>query len=338
MIPPSLPAARPRPSASRHIEARLAAGAKFDLTLPAEPWQAAGHGPGVLHQVLAQQYEAAHLVTRRTGSAEMALLRANVPAWQLRGNVPAIDAYQLTVDLSPGGRRRGVTETCVDWEVPTQRHRISIADLEALPPTSVRGRFHALSLLIPREVLKRHAHNASSRPSTLFACAPDTVDPVIGALATAVAEVMQVTTYDPASHLDDLFNAILAHVVASYSCKTDTPSRGQATLARWQQNHAKELLAACVTKPMKMADVAAECRLSRGHFTRAFKHSTGQTPHAWLTAYRISQSKSLLDRSDLCLAEIALMCGFSDQSHFTRVFHRIVGVSPGRWRRAQEPQ
>jgi AraC family transcriptional regulator len=51
---------------------------------------------------------------------------------------------------------------------------------------------------------------------------------------------------------------------------------------------------------------------------------------------RIDKAKDLLRSSDLSLNEIALACGFADQSHFTAVFTRMVGVSPGFWRRARQ--
>lgn len=58
-------------------------------------------------------------------------------------------------------------------------------------------------------------------------------------------------------------------------------------------------------------------------------------PHRCLTGLRIEEAKALLAQPHLPLADIALICGFGDQSHFTRVFGQIVGVSPGAWRRVR---
>jgi AraC family transcriptional regulator len=57
-------------------------------------------------------------------------------------------------------------------------------------------------------------------------------------------------------------------------------------------------------------------------------------PHQWLTEQRIALSKEELRDDGLSLSDVATECGFSDQSHFTRLFTRIVGASPGAWRRA----
>ncbi|MET4356301.1 AraC-like DNA-binding protein [Bradyrhizobium sp. RT9b] len=85
---------------------------------------------------------------------------------------------------------------------------------------------------------------------------------------------------------------------------------------------------------MPLKKVARECDLSVGYFSRAFRRTTGVAPHKWLIEQRIALSKEKLRDGGLSLSDVAAQCGFTDQSHFTRVFNRIVGVSPGAWRRA----
>jgi AraC family transcriptional regulator len=57
-------------------------------------------------------------------------------------------------------------------------------------------------------------------------------------------------------------------------------------------------------------------------------------PHQWLQQRRIDKAKQLLRADTMALAEVAAACGFADQSHFTRVFTRTLGIGPGHWRRA----
>jgi AraC-like DNA-binding protein len=83
---------------------------------------------------------------------------------------------------------------------------------------------------------------------------------------------------------------------------------------------------------LSLAGAAATCGLSRSYFSKAFKATTGRSPHRWLIEYRIQQSRQKL-RGPGTIADIALECGFTDQSHFTRVFTQLVGVPPGLWRR-----
>ncbi len=85
---------------------------------------------------------------------------------------------------------------------------------------------------------------------------------------------------------------------------------------------------------ISLVRLANECKLSLSHFARAFKQSAGQPTHRWLLQQRLDKAKELLLNSSLPLADIALACGFSEQSHFTRVFNKKVGTTPGAWRRA----
>jgi AraC-like DNA-binding protein len=68
-------------------------------------------------------------------------------------------------------------------------------------------------------------------------------------------------------------------------------------------------------------------------FARSFKTSFGISTHQWLLQHRIEHAKELMSHTTMSLIEIAIQSGFNDQAAFTRTFHRLVGVSPGRWRR-----
>lgn len=85
---------------------------------------------------------------------------------------------------------------------------------------------------------------------------------------------------------------------------------------------------------MAVPQIAGACGLSFSHFVRAFRNSVGIAPYQWFLAERIKLSKALLRQSGLPLAQIALECGFVDQSHFTNTFVRHIGVAPGQWRRS----
>lgn len=84
---------------------------------------------------------------------------------------------------------------------------------------------------------------------------------------------------------------------------------------------------------VSIEEIANACNLSRSYFIRAFRETTDRTPHQWLLEHRIDRARDLLKHSDLSLSEIAVACGFSDQSHFTRTFSQMIGTPPGSWRR-----
>jgi transcriptional regulator GlxA family with amidase domain len=97
---------------------------------------------------------------------------------------------------------------------------------------------------------------------------------------------------------------------------------------------AKEVLSAHLDGRVPLKEVARACGLSVSYFSRAFRRSVGVTPHNWLLTLRVEVAKQKLREGRLSLRDVALACGFADQSHLTQVFTRLVGVSPGAWRRA----
>jgi transcriptional regulator of acetoin/glycerol metabolism/AraC-like DNA-binding protein len=68
------------------------------------------------------------------------------------------------------------------------------------------------------------------------------------------------------------------------------------------------------------------------HFARQFKQTTGLTPHSYLLTRRIEHARELLATTEHSIAEIAVMTGFADQSHFSRSFRRLAGMSPREFR------
>jgi AraC family transcriptional regulator len=104
-------------------------------------------------------------------------------------------------------------------------------------------------------------------------------------------------------------------------------------LAAWQAKRVVEYIEDNLGSKMGVRDVSDLVALSPGHFSRAFRQSLGSPPMAYIAARRIERAKLMMTSTRERLTDIALACGFSDQSHLTRCFRRVVGMSPGRWRR-----
>ena len=75
--------------------------------------------------------------------------------------------------------------------------------------------------------------------------------------------------------------------------------------------------------------LAHEVGLSPAHFARAFKETIGRAPHSYLLTLRLQNARRLLDSSDAVLSDVAHRTGFADQAHFTRLFKREFGITPG---------
>ena len=107
-------------------------------------------------------------------------------------------------------------------------------------------------------------------------------------------------------------------------------------LAPWQLRKVTAIVESDLRRDRSIAELADLVDLSKGHFSRAFRASTGLSPRQWIIHQRVKLAIRKLVQSSESLAEIAQSCGFSEQSHFTRTFTQVTGSSPGAWRRAHK--
>jgi AraC family transcriptional regulator len=114
------------------------------------------------------------------------------------------------------------------------------------------------------------------------------------------------------------------------------PSQGNCRpggLAAWQAHRALEYIERNLGSKMRVREIADCAALSERHFSRAFKRSLGSSPMAYVGTRRVERAKLMVASTRTKLTDIALACGFSDQAHLTKSFRRVVGMSPGVWRR-----
>lgn len=114
------------------------------------------------------------------------------------------------------------------------------------------------------------------------------------------------------------------------------PNKRKGGLAPWQERRIVDYIEANLGTPILAEDLAALAGLSAGHFTRAFKASTGETPHVFLVRQRMRRAQILMLETHDSLARIACACGLTDQAHLARLFRAAVGATPTAWRRAAQ--
>jgi len=90
----------------------------------------------------------------------------------------------------------------------------------------------------------------------------------------------------------------------------------------------------CFSCDLSLQALANESGYSRVHFVRMFRAATGYSPHNYLLNLRLERAQELLKQPSMSLIDIALDCGFSSHSHMSRLFHKIVGVTPSAYRRS----
>lgn len=104
-------------------------------------------------------------------------------------------------------------------------------------------------------------------------------------------------------------------------------------LACWQMRLISQHIDDHIGSTIPIAALSEIARLSVGHFCRAFKISTGDTPHTYILRRRIERAKTRMLTTSHSLSQIACECGMADQAHLTRLFRKFVGETPLHWRR-----
>ncbi len=133
---------------------------------------------------------------------------------------------------------------------------------------------------------------------------------------------------------DSVVAAIVARV--SHLCTTSQPTASRRLgLSRRQLMQVTEFMQDNLSRSIRLAELASLAGLSASQFGRAFKVSTGITPHKWHLAVRIEYAKRMLEDRQNNLVDVALEAGFCEQSHFTRAFTAANGISPNAWRRSR---
>jgi AraC family transcriptional regulator len=132
---------------------------------------------------------------------------------------------------------------------------------------------------------------------------------------------------------ESLANVLAVHLIR-HILAPRRPAHGRdGKLPRGKLRVVLEFIEEHLEAGLTLEQVAAAAQLSVYHFSRQFKAATGLPPHQYVIARCIERAKELLQAgTDLALAEVAAHAGFSDQSHFSRHFKRLIGVTPGRFR------
>lgn len=244
-----------------------------------------------------------------------------------------VDGYSVEIHMRPLPRHRLWRDNRLVSDGPLPEGALFVRECGPCWRFDYPKGVDAIVLRIPLIEIRDFA-TAAGRPE--FTCLRGThgmPDPSLHGLAQALMPVFDGPGAASQLFLDQMGFAVLAHLTQRYGGLT-FPSIRKGGLAPWQEARATEFLAANITGHFSLEDLAIACELSRSYFNKAFKTSFGKSPLRWLAEYRVARACDLL-RTHTPISEIALACGFADQSHLTRVFSGIMGESPGTWRRSR---
>jgi AraC family transcriptional regulator len=157
-------------------------------------------------------------------------------------------------------------------------------------------------------------------------------DPAVYEIVHMLAEEMR-----PGGTRSPVYSASLAVALLGYvlrGCPPAQPRRavGEAGLSPQRLARSRQYVENRLGGDLTVGELARAVDMSLFHFARAFKQSTGKTPHAYVLERRIAAAQSLVLNTTRPLNEISAELGFSNPSHFSAVFGRLTGASPSAYR------
>lgn len=210
---------------------------------------------------------------------------------------------------------------------------VSAIDLQAEPAVLLPNPFDALVIYITQPALDEIAY-AHRAPRVKHLVWPQgAFDPVVHHLGQTLLSSLDRPYHAPKIFLDHVLQAMNCHFFCSYGGVKISAPQFRGGLSSLQMRNATEFLEAHLDGNIDLQQVAEICGLSVSHFARAFKQTFRTPPYRWLIERRVARARDLMTNSGLPLADIAIQCGFADQSALNRSFKRIHGITPGMWRR-----
>jgi AraC family transcriptional regulator len=199
------------------------------------------------------------------------------------------------------------------WDIPGP---VNVVQLY-LPPTTLQRVAGEADMAAPSDLLERTGHPDLTTSRLLMSAA----DVIEGSAA-----------------LDALFRQQLTDLLATrlLAAHAGAPTTFQPTmggLSPTALRRAIERLRSDSDSDVSLAALASDVGLSRFHFCRAFKESTGLSPHAWLRQHRLEQAMNMLRDTDASVVSVAAALGYASQTAFAAAFRKLTGETPSDWRR-----
>jgi AraC family transcriptional regulator len=290
-----------------------------------------------LGQVLHLKDAPPSLITRSLRGMDLAVTetRDDNPVPGLSGSFTLEDAFLVSLKLHD-------FPDCELWEngkcvmkADVPAGATYLYDLKHDPRYVIDKPFHSLFFYLPRSALDGLTEQSRTPRVGQLACELGVGhdDAIVRHIGASLQQGLRRPDETNQLFVDHMMLALTAHVAQTYGGLGRGTELARGGLAPWQAKRACEKLESDLGGKLSLQQIAAEFDLSVSHFSRAFRITTGLPPHQWLLRQRVKAAKQLMTVRDLPLSEIAMSAGFANQSHFTRVFSAVVGVSPAAWRR-----
>jgi AraC family transcriptional regulator len=153
-------------------------------------------------------------------------------------------------------------------------------------------------------------------------------DPVIQQLALALKLEIQTGCLSGRLYGESLGTALASRLLQNYAVSKPLFEFKANGLTQSQLERVIDYMKANLTEDISILDLAKLVSMSESHFSRSFKQSVGIAPYQYLMQQRVERAKQLLKQRSIVISTIALDCGFANQTHLTKVFRQMIGMTP----------
>ncbi|GGX67834.1 hypothetical protein GCM10007385_41300 [Tateyamaria omphalii] len=158
-------------------------------------------------------------------------------------------------------------------------------------------------------------------------------DPFVRQVIQTLADEVTNGGENGALYVDAMARSLLHYVLVMFRSDTVFEKPPDGLLSPPMRRHITDFIECHLTVTLTLEDMAREVGLPAWGFARRFKKSFGAPPYAYVQNRRIEKASTLLRHTSLSISDIAVLCGFSDQAHLTRLFRRAFDIPPGEFRR-----
>lgn len=242
---------------------------------------------------------------------------------------PPFDDYHLHIALTASHRTYANFDGVIR-EGPSQAGQLGMTPRALDGEVAVDGTFSSLHIALPQAILDRtvEAMNLQKLPNLESLFSIYFHDPAILWTAQSLSNMALLSDGRDALHADQALwalSALLLQRAGSIQfARRDTPPLDANAFGR-----VHDMFMDHFELPLTIRDLADRVSMDVFAFSRAFKARTGRSPYQYLLQLRVERALHLLLNTDISLIETAYACGFSSQAHFTTVFRRVIGITPG---------
>ena len=190
-----------------------------------------------------------------------------------------------------------------------------------------------LQLYLPQTTLNRVAHEAGTTATGDLVERTAHPDPITSRLLLSAADALEGSAALDALFRHQLTELLATRLLAAHAGSPATVQPVMGGLSPTVLRRAIERLRSDSEADVSLAALASDAGLSRFHFCRAFRESTGLSPHAWLRQHRLEQAMNMLRDTDVSVVSVAAALGYSSQTAFAAAFRKLTGETPSDWRR-----